>query len=188
MKLIKKISATPVQENTGAIIDSLNTSDDKHTNAPSINAIKTYIDNEINNVETDFTNTQTGTITTTKSDINFTLKFKRNMNVVTVNVTMNVPATKKSAANWIQIENLMPVWAKTNETNGNENLVLDTSINFSSMSPGASAVTFSDVGRVSLIKDSGGSEYDFMYVYGQADNSSTPDGNKLTFTLKYIVV
>lgn len=53
MKLIKKVSATPVQENTGAIIDSLNTSDDKHTNAPSINAIKTYIDNEISDVNTD---------------------------------------------------------------------------------------------------------------------------------------
>lgn len=53
MKLIKKVSATPVQENTGAIIDSLNTTDNPHTNAPSINAIKTYVDNEINDVNTD---------------------------------------------------------------------------------------------------------------------------------------
>lgn len=53
MKLIKKVSATPVQENTGAIIDSLNTSDDKHTNAPSINAIKTYVDNEVTDINTD---------------------------------------------------------------------------------------------------------------------------------------
>lgn len=53
MKLIKKVSSTPVQENTGAIIDSLNTTDNPHTNAPSINAIKTYVDNEINDVNTD---------------------------------------------------------------------------------------------------------------------------------------
>lgn len=40
MKTIKKVAVTPIQENTGVIIDSFNTSDDKHTNAPSINAVE----------------------------------------------------------------------------------------------------------------------------------------------------
>ena len=40
MKKIKKVAVTPVTPNTGDIIDSFNTSDDKHTNAPSINAVE----------------------------------------------------------------------------------------------------------------------------------------------------
>lgn len=39
MKTIKKVSVTSVTENSGQIIDSLNTSDDRHTNAPSIDAV-----------------------------------------------------------------------------------------------------------------------------------------------------
>lgn len=39
MKTIKKVAVTPVTENSGQIIDSLNTSDDRHTNAPSIQAV-----------------------------------------------------------------------------------------------------------------------------------------------------
>lgn len=40
MKTIKKVAVTPIQENTGVIIDSFNTSDNKHTNAPSLNAVE----------------------------------------------------------------------------------------------------------------------------------------------------
>lgn len=40
MKTIKKVAVTPVTPNTGDIIDSFNTTDDKHTNAPSINAVE----------------------------------------------------------------------------------------------------------------------------------------------------
>lgn len=45
MKYIKKVAVTPVTPNTGDIIDSFNTQDDKHTNAPSINAVEDYVEN-----------------------------------------------------------------------------------------------------------------------------------------------
>ena len=45
MKYIKKVDVTQLISNTGTIIDSMNTQDDQHTNAPSIDAIKNYIDN-----------------------------------------------------------------------------------------------------------------------------------------------
>lgn len=37
---IKKVAVTPLPENEGKIIDSFNTTDNKHTNAPSINAVE----------------------------------------------------------------------------------------------------------------------------------------------------
>lgn len=43
MKILKKVSATPIRKNEGKIIDSFNTSDDKTINAPSINAVKKYV-------------------------------------------------------------------------------------------------------------------------------------------------
>ena len=43
MKVIKKVSVTPVTPNTGDIIDSFSTLDDKTTNAPSINAVETKL-------------------------------------------------------------------------------------------------------------------------------------------------
>ena len=40
MKILKKISVTPLAHNGGDIIDSFNTSDDKTINAPSIHAVE----------------------------------------------------------------------------------------------------------------------------------------------------
>lgn len=40
---IKKVQVTPVTPNTGDIIDSFSTLDDKTTNAPSINAVENYV-------------------------------------------------------------------------------------------------------------------------------------------------
>jgi hypothetical protein len=45
MKAIKKVAVTPVQVYTGQIIDSFNTTSNKHTNAPSLNAVETYFKN-----------------------------------------------------------------------------------------------------------------------------------------------
>ena len=46
MKYLKKIAIVPfAQKHKGCIIDSFDTSDDKHTNAPSINAVKKYFNN-----------------------------------------------------------------------------------------------------------------------------------------------
>ena len=64
MKAIKKVSVTPLADNTGVIIDSLNTTDDKHTNAPSIQAVNGALGNKANSSHThtksqitDFTHT-----------------------------------------------------------------------------------------------------------------------------------
>ncbi len=46
MKTIKKVAVTPVTPNTGDIIDSFSTTDDKHTNAPSINAVEQALANK----------------------------------------------------------------------------------------------------------------------------------------------
>lgn len=43
MKKIKKVSVSSLPTNEGKIIDSFNTSDDKHTNAPSLNAVLTLV-------------------------------------------------------------------------------------------------------------------------------------------------
>ena len=46
MKYIKKVSVTPVASNTGTIINSFSTSDDKTLNAPSIAAVEGYVGGE----------------------------------------------------------------------------------------------------------------------------------------------
>lgn len=52
MKTIRKVDVTPLPVNEGQIIDSFNTSDDKHTNAPSLNAVTTELDNYYTKTET----------------------------------------------------------------------------------------------------------------------------------------
>lgn len=47
MITIKKVAVTPLPENSGTIIDSFNTSDDKHTNAPSLNAVENYVQRKV---------------------------------------------------------------------------------------------------------------------------------------------
>ena len=47
MKAIKKVAVTPVQTNEGTIINSFSTTDDKTKNAPSINAVETYVSNRL---------------------------------------------------------------------------------------------------------------------------------------------
>lgn len=56
MKAIKKVSTTPVQQNQGQIIDSFQTTDDKHTNAPSLN----IVENRFTSVEGDVSTLNTG--------------------------------------------------------------------------------------------------------------------------------
>ena len=43
MLVIKKVASSAIPEAEGHVIDSFNTSDNKHTNAPSINAVENYI-------------------------------------------------------------------------------------------------------------------------------------------------
>lgn len=174
MKTIKKVAVTPVTPNTGDIIDSFNTTDDKHTNAPSINA-----------VESKMGAVQTATITHIENDVTFTLKFKRNMNVVTVNVNMFIPADKRIVNSWLDLDDLMPDWAKTSE---NENTVLDSAYYVSGGSISQSEVTFTDTARISLIKSVTYNSYRMMYIYRQADNTTYPDGQTVNLSLKYIVL
>lgn len=44
MKYIKKVDVTQLVTNTGTIIDSMNPGDNQHTNAPSIDAVKNYVE------------------------------------------------------------------------------------------------------------------------------------------------
>lgn len=67
MKVIQKVAITSVQSYTGQIIDSMTTSSDKHTNAPSINAVET----EINKC---YTKTQVDALLPQTSSTNFTFK------------------------------------------------------------------------------------------------------------------
>ena len=43
MLVIKKVASSAIPEAEGHVIDSFNTSDNKHTNAPSINAVENYV-------------------------------------------------------------------------------------------------------------------------------------------------
>jgi len=173
MKTIKKVAVTPVTPNTGDIIDSFNTTDDKHTNAPSINA-----------VETKMGTVQTATLTATKSNITFTLNFKRNMNIVTLNVKMEIPSTVTSAANWLNIGSVMPEWSKTSD---NTVVNLDTTISESGMQANNDLVAFSAVGHVAL-RRANSNDYRLLYAYNQAQSVSYPGGNTLYLSLKYIVL
>ena len=178
MIAIKKVAVTPVQTNNGTIIDSFNTQDDKHTNAPSINAVENYI-------ETQKSIVQTATVTATKSNIDFTLRFKRNMNVVTVNVEMFIPSTVTSVANWLDSNNFtMPEWAKTTD---NAVVNLDSDITSSGFSSSNGGVAFSSVAQIALLRESS-NDYELVYLYRQAEGTTYPDGQKLIGHFEYIVL
>lgn len=81
MKYIKKVSVAQLQSNTGTIIDSMSSGDDHHTNAPSIDAVKNYVEkvggnsyhldvqNEITTTNTPVDTGLTVTLTTTGKPI-----------------------------------------------------------------------------------------------------------------------
>lgn len=175
MKTIKKVAVTPMQENTGTIIDSFNTSDDKHTNAPSINA-----------VEQKLSTVQTATVTATKNDIQFTINFKRNINVVTINVSMFIPSTVTGTAGWLRstTDFTLPEWAKTSD---NTVVNLDNTITAGGYSYNSSGVCFSSIADISLSRASS-TDYRLMFLYRQADGTSYPEGQTLIANLKYIVI
>ena len=52
MKYIKKVSASQLISNQGTIIDSMNPGDDQTVNAPSIHAVKNYIEDNVENYST----------------------------------------------------------------------------------------------------------------------------------------
>lgn len=53
MKTIKKVEVVPLDVNYGKIINSFSTTDDKTKNAPSINAVENYVQNEIDTAESE---------------------------------------------------------------------------------------------------------------------------------------
>ena len=52
MKYLKKVSASQLISSEGAIIDSMNPGDDQTVNAPSIHAVKGYIEDNVENYST----------------------------------------------------------------------------------------------------------------------------------------
>lgn len=87
MKWIKKIAVTPVTPNTGDIIDSFSTTDDKTKNAPSIRAVEAKISTELNTFQK-VTTTATGVSTNTNQHI--TIQFKRIVNTVFVHLSLSI--------------------------------------------------------------------------------------------------
>lgn len=135
--------------------------------------------------KTEANTVQTATITATKNDINFTLRFKRNINVVTLNVEMFIPSTVTAAVNWLSSSDFtMPEWAKTSD---NTVVNLDNTIICGGYSISNSMVGFSSVARVALSR-ANSSDYRLMFLYNQSDNTSYPDGQTLIANLQYIVI
>ena len=52
MRAIKKVEVVPLDVNYGKIIDSFDTTDNKSNNAPSINAVETYVGENLTNYDT----------------------------------------------------------------------------------------------------------------------------------------
>jgi len=71
MLAIKKVSVVPLAENEGRIIDSFSTQDDKHTNAPSLNAVSN-ITGDLSNLTTTNKNSLVGATNEIKSEQNNT--------------------------------------------------------------------------------------------------------------------
>ena len=97
MITIKKVAVTPVAQNTGTIIDSFSTTDDKHTNAPSINAVENYVNNNISpfKPKNDFA-VITGTISLTNGTGTTTIDYPTGFdasNCVPVATGINLMAT-----------------------------------------------------------------------------------------------
>lgn len=76
MKTLKKVQVVPLDQNYATVIDSFNTTDDKTTNAPSINAVEeklTEINSDISDITDDVTR-----IDDVVSDINISLNTLNN--------------------------------------------------------------------------------------------------------------
>lgn len=167
-------TTTTINDGLVNVIDTFNTSENKHTNAPSLNAVEERIGT-----------VQTATITVTKSDIDFTLRFKRNMNIVMLNVEMFIPTTVTSVSNWLTYQDFtMPEWAKTSD---NEVINLDNQLLSAGTSAGADYVAFSGLGGITLSR-ANSNDYRLVYFYNQAQNASYPSGQTLIGNLKYIVI
>ena len=178
MKTIKKVAVTPVTPNTGDIIDSFNTTDDKHTNAPSINAVEQKLNDLIE------TKRQRVTAISTNKHVEFLCDFYRSANVVTISVWMNVPANFESGAEMVTIN--IPDWAKRStqgtETmdnqfiNGGFSTIKDEYNNYNVISTLGAMLGFS--------RTSNG-EYLLRYSYLNTNPSSEPQSHR--FFLKYMV-
>lgn len=69
---IKKVQVVPLEINNGAIIDSFNTLDDHHTNAPSLNAVEDKLNDKADK-STTYTKTEVDTIANGKANTSTTL-------------------------------------------------------------------------------------------------------------------
>ena len=71
MLSIKKVQVVPLEINNGTIIDSFNTQDDHHTNAPSLNAVEDKLNNKADKSTTLSGYGITDAYTKTESDNNY---------------------------------------------------------------------------------------------------------------------
>ena len=106
MKFLKKIAVIPLAKNIGHIIDSFNTPDDKHLNAPSLNAVEQKMNTvqsaqisgigNTNKLYADFTFKRSGKVVQVTSVI--TLKAGNNGSTIFADI--NPPDFVKSANNF----------------------------------------------------------------------------------------
>ena len=184
MKRIKKVNVTPVASNTGTIIDSFSTSDNKHLNAPSIAAVEGYVGT---------VQTATGTVTQTLSsgDYTFNLTFRRNANVVTITVDMTIPILDPastqtgviSASSLVNINDIFPEWAKVSYGGTLDRQNISNSI--SSITAGNTHfIGLTEYHSLRVYKNSSGS---YMIGFLMSTSLALPEGATERFFLKYIV-
>ena len=56
--------------------------------------------------------TQTNTVSTKEDNIGIKMVIKRNMNIVHISIVITVPAGTESGASLVNLDNLLPAWAK----------------------------------------------------------------------------
>lgn len=178
MKTIKKVAVTPVTPNTGDIIDSFSTTDDKHTNAPSINAVEQKLNDLIE------TKHQRVAVTSTNKHVEFLCDFYRSANVVTVSVWMNVPANFEIGAELVPIN--IPDWAKrsTQVTETLDSQYILGSLTDTTDTSGNKYVVTDAMSSLAISRKSNG-EYLLRYSY----LTTNPQGTEMShrFFLKYMV-
>lgn len=185
MKTIKKVAVTPVTPNTGDIIDSFSTLDDKTTNAPSINAVENYAYSK-SEKNSEF-NTQTYTFSTTNQDqtitVNFT--FRRSGNVVMI-VAKSTDMPIGSGYPFTKVISDLPDWAKISETpSSNMTITSDFGVDGGVASNDTGGIfAFERYGSISFVKQANGN----YSIGGVVSNSNGSENvGSVTMHASYIV-
>lgn len=134
MKLIKKVSATPLPKNEGKIIDSAQTLDDKRKNTYSMRVINEKLDDKVDGqflVRNYYSKTDVDEVLTSdeyvftehSGDGSVAVKFRRIGNMVGVYTYPTIGANTESLTIMPTVIQL-PDWAKISETSSDRDIVV----------------------------------------------------------------